>query len=333
VVYASMGENGMWSGGYFVPERTFCAVPGEADAVAIAVEGKEQQDEGHSNDQDKIETKETDKRQEKEQPSHEAKRLFERHVMYGASDELAAHINLFRPDKNKDYERMTQRATEFVLEWFESSEDIFDDPRFAEPAPAEKAEAAVEAEAEGETLLVQTAEGDGEAQAPGGGVDKPGGISVEVAGRDEASPIDIAAAASLVPDELELAAEADSWRKTGSAGGDDADMSKASEEKSEYLRYLIGIAQQSGPSLRSYLPSKLPTREQMTMPKLSLSGVSIPSMPNMPGVPSMSMPSVSMFTGKKTADSSKAEEGVLNAKPAAVEAHPSSKPPKDGSGV
>ena len=35
----------MWSGGYFVPERTFCAVPGEADTGNMTAEGQEKEEE------------------------------------------------------------------------------------------------------------------------------------------------------------------------------------------------------------------------------------------------------------------------------------------------
>ena len=65
------------------------------------------------------------------------------------------------------------------------------------------------------------------------------------------SPIDIAAAVSLVPllDDIDQ----DLSEEKGKVG-----------QKQAYLRYLFGTAQQTGTSLRSYLPSRLPMVE---MPK------------------------------------------------------------------
>ena len=101
------------------------------------------------------------------------------------------------------------------------------------------------------------------------------------------SPIDIAAAAALVP------------------LPDDMDKD-VSEQKQAYLRHLFGIAQQTGTSLRSYLPSKLPVVE---MPKVSMPSVALPSMPAMPAMPSMSMPTqMNPFHKKPAAESTSAVE-------------------------
>ncbi|KAJ2985109.1 hypothetical protein NUW58_g5712 [Xylaria curta] len=92
--YTSLGENGMWSGGYFVPERTFCAVPGT---------------------------------------EHRAYHLFERRIITNVDDEVQAHVSMFIRDKNDKYEQMTQEASNLVVRWFTDDSDIFDDPKFAEP--------------------------------------------------------------------------------------------------------------------------------------------------------------------------------------------------------
>jgi hypothetical protein len=73
---------------------------------------------------------------------------------------------------------------------------------------------------------------------------------------------------------------------------------KSAAEKQAYMRYLFGVAQQTGTNLKSYLPSKLPTMDQMSMPKVSLPA----SMSNV-SMPSVSMPSVSLFSKKPTAES------------------------------
>lgn len=77
-IYASLGENGYWTGGYFVPKRTFCAVPRETDKGASLF---------------------------REQPNVEA------------SDEVAAHCSMFRPEKNKGYREMGEKAADLVTDW------------------------------------------------------------------------------------------------------------------------------------------------------------------------------------------------------------------------
>ncbi|KAK3935630.1 hypothetical protein QBC46DRAFT_421857 [Diplogelasinospora grovesii] len=242
-VYASLGENGYWSGGYFVPERTFCAVPA------------------------------------KDQP---AAHLFSRHVVEDVSDEIVAHINLFKPDKNKDYERMITDTANLVIGWFHNESDLSDDPRFAVPPPPEPSETEIVSQAiEGSAETIM----DGKQEK----ATEEGGLSdTEV---PDESPIDIAAAASLVP------------LPDDDGGGDDGeDGGKPSEQKQAYLLHLFGIAQQTGANWRSYLPSKLPT---VDMPKVSMPNVSMPSMPNMPSV---SMPTVGLFSKKSSSTASKPEE-------------------------
>ncbi|KAK3681029.1 hypothetical protein B0T22DRAFT_388548 [Podospora appendiculata] len=201
--YASLGENGVWSGGYFVPERTFCAVPeGEEGGV------------------------------------------FGR-VVVDAADEIVAHMNMFKPDKNKNYERMTSDAAQLVVRWFGDDSEVVDDVKFAEEIQGEDSK-----EVE---MIAKAVDEDGDVGKVVG--EKDAGDSAEV---DE-SPLDIAAAASLVPlpdDE-----------------GDEA------EPKQAYLRHLFGVAQQTGSSIRSYLPSnmKIPTVD--SLPKVSMPNVSMPSLP------------------------------------------------------
>jgi pimeloyl-ACP methyl ester carboxylesterase len=75
--YTSLGENGYWNGGYFVPKRTFCAIPTGTEALQIF----------------------------REQPNAKAK------------DEIAAHCSMFIPTKNPHYEEMSMTATDMVCEW------------------------------------------------------------------------------------------------------------------------------------------------------------------------------------------------------------------------
>jgi len=258
-VYASMGENGYWSGGYFVPERTFCAVPA------------------------------------KDQP---AAALFSRQVLEDADDEIQAHMGMFKPEKNKNYEVMTSEAAKKVVEWFKGETEVWDDPKFAQaPGEPSEEEAVVEAAGGGEQKLdpekVAEAAVDAEGSAEEG----------DDSSIPDESPIDIAAAASLVPlpDDIEEDITADDGK------------GKSAAEKQAYMRYLFGVAQQTGTSLKSYLPNKMPTMDNM--PSMSMPKVSMPvSMPNV-SMPSVSMPSVSLFAKKSTEESSEpAQEQTLEKK-------------------
>lgn len=238
-IYASLGENGYWSGGYFVPERTFCAIPSEG------------------------------------QPCNG---LFSRHVVPEAKDEIEAHVNLFKPEKNRGYERMTNGAAQLVITWFEDEADIWDDPKFAEPAEPETAET--------EEIAKAIDEADQEAKTAEKVKEAEKTVRKEVEednsdsdGIPDESPIDIAAAASLVPlpDDPEHGNDDDDIV--------DPDKRKAiSEQKQAYMRHLFGVAQQTGTNIRSYLPSKLPDMPDWEMPKVSMPSVSMPSIPSIPSV-------------------------------------------------
>ncbi|KAK7748670.1 hypothetical protein SLS53_000691 [Cytospora paraplurivora] len=109
-IYASMGENGYWSGGYFVPERTFCAVPAE------------------------------------DQP---ASNLYSRHVIKNTADEIESHMSMFKPDKNEEYQLLVNRASKLVATWFNDSSEIVDNPEITKPEPADSPENAIKATDEG----------------------------------------------------------------------------------------------------------------------------------------------------------------------------------------
>ncbi|TXC05480.1 hypothetical protein FocTR4_00010462 [Fusarium oxysporum f. sp. cubense] len=238
--YCSLGENGYWSGGYFVPERTFCAVPEE---------------------------------------SHSAYPIFERCVMPKAEDEIEAHLNMFRPERHRGYEEMTDKSAELIKEWFQSEENVFDDPKFRETPPEETEET----ETTKEILEKDPGQTEGDEKAEGAN-DKDGDNDT---GLPDESPLDIANAASLVP--------LPDDKGEGIVG--DADIESADTvEKRTYLNYLFGVAQQTGADAKGWLPNKIPQ-----MPNLP----SMPNMPSMPKVPSsvsslgnVSMPSVRIW-GKK----------------------------------
>lgn len=234
--YASMGENGYWSGGYFVPERTFCAIPTEEE---------------HTN------------------------MLFTRQVVKNVEDEIQAHTGMFSPDKNDEYQLMVDKASKLVVTWFNDDSKIIDDPSITQkPEPADSPENKIKATDEGV-----------EVEGQDGGIENADIQSAEDSLPDE-SPLDIAAAASLVP------------------LPDDAEGGEASTEVKDnqtYVRYLMGIAQgagtgvsQAGSSVKGYIPSSLPR---------------IPT-PSMPSMPSMSMPKVSLFSKKDKSGASEDKSAV-----------------------
>ncbi|KAH6612311.1 hypothetical protein B0J18DRAFT_81051 [Chaetomium sp. MPI-SDFR-AT-0129] len=317
-VYASLGENGYWSGGYFVPERTFCAVPSgrkEKKEVKGSENGGDGQEKEKENDQDQ------DKDKDDAELAAEAK-LFTRHVMSNAKDEIQAHTGLFKRSQNKNYERMTNDAAQRVVEWFNNTSPIYDDPRFQTPAPAEPAEAeelakAVDSE-QGiekakETLSRTNSREEDTTDVEMPDVHTPQGATQTQAGEDnnhnnddnipDESPINIAAAASLVPlpDDID---------KDLNDDGTNTNTSNDNSQRTAYLRYLFGAAQQTGTSLRSYLPSgRIPS-----IPSVPVPSVPVPSMPSMPSMPSVSVPkSINPWGGKKkgvSTEETKSTEGA-----------------------
>jgi hypothetical protein len=248
--YISLGENGYWSGGYFVPERTFCAVPEE---------------------------------------DHSAYPIFDRCVMPKADDEIEAHLNMFKPEKHRGYEEMTDKSAELVKEWFQSEENVVDDPKFRETPPEETEETETTKE------ILEKDPGQVEEDAKAEGADDKATDSE----LPDESPLDIAAAASLVP--------LPDDKGEGLIG--DADIEGVDTvEKRNYMNYLFGVAQQAGTDAKGWLPNRIPQ-----MPNLP----SMPGMPNMPKVPSsvsslgnVSMPSVRIWSKKDTgAQESKEAEG------------------------
>ncbi|KAI1387149.1 uncharacterized protein F4822DRAFT_443963 [Hypoxylon trugodes] len=247
--YTSLGENGMWSGGYFIPERTFCAVPAK---------------------------------------DHLAYHLFSRQVIKKTEDEVQAHMSMFIRDKNEEYEQMTEEAGNLVVRWFNDDSDIVDDPKFASPPPPEPVEQPVATTEDGKEVpktdgVMGDADEDEEVEGEQDDSDLP-----------DASPLDITAAASVVPlpdDEEE-----------------DSQESEAKEaRKSTYMRYLMQVAQQAGSGVKSYVPTRMPEMPQIPSGSSfkSYLPTQIPQMPNIP------KPSVNMFSrksAKSTTDSDKSEE-------------------------
>ena len=242
--YCSLGENGYWSGGYFVPERTFCAIP---------------------------------------EDDHPANRLFTRRVNRKAEDEVQAHISMFRPEKHRGYEAMTEQAADMVREWFLSDAPIVDDPTLREGEPEEVAENKKVDEVLEKAEAVEKSEQATEDEKK------------ENRNLPDESPVDIAAAAALVP-------------LPGDAQGDLVEdvNNLSAEEKRTYLQYLFGVAEQAGTEVKGWWPTKVPDVSS-----------NLPKMPNISSMSSavsslgQSVPSVNIFKGKKESLEKK-EAGVNN---------------------
>ncbi|KIH92597.1 hypothetical protein SPBR_02413 [Sporothrix brasiliensis 5110] len=161
-LYVSLGANGYWSGGYFVPERTFCAVPEDKQKEKKEKEKEKQKEKenekGNENENEKEKEKDgpdaakdrddmeavdeaaKTNQEEKEdttdngqdQPDNSETEttaissMFERWTMPTCEDEVQAHISLFKRDKNPHYDAFTGRAAVLVASWFGNDNPIVD---------------------------------------------------------------------------------------------------------------------------------------------------------------------------------------------------------------
>ncbi|KAI2470203.1 hypothetical protein F4781DRAFT_430619 [Annulohypoxylon bovei var. microspora] len=260
--FTSLGENGMWSGGYFVPERTFCAIPVK---------------------------------------DHQAYHLFSRQVIKKTEDEVQAHMSMFIKDKNQQYEQMTEETSNLVIRWFNDDSDIFDDPRFASPPPPEPVEQPVATTEDGQEVPKIDGFTDTESA-----LKEMEGEEQDDCDLPDASPLDITAAASVVP-------LPDSDEETSQ--DDEAKQAR----KSTYMRYLMQVAQQAGTGVKSYVPARMPEMPQIP------SGSSFKSyLPTqMPQMPSIPKPSVNMFSRKQERTTSGTDKSVEKLEPE-VPAEPTS---------
>ncbi|KAI0420963.1 hypothetical protein F5X98DRAFT_371448 [Xylaria grammica] len=272
--YTSLGENGTWSGGYFVPERTFCAIPAK---------------------------------------EHQAYHIFSRRIIKSVDDEVQAHVSMFIRDKNDEYEQMTQEASNLVIRWFNDESDIMDDPKFAEPS-LEPVEQPVITTSDGQEIP-KTDEIIG---SPGSTTEKLADVEDDGIAIPDESPLDITAAAAAIP-----------------LPDDDEDIPPVADtreaQNSNYMRYLMRIAQQAGTGVKSYVPTKMPD-----MPSGPSFKSFVPrSMPSMPQIPSIPRPTVGIFSRKQQGDTNKTDEPTggeaetVNEDPAATGATGFSEPRDD----
>ncbi|KAJ8120302.1 hypothetical protein ONZ43_g2956 [Nemania bipapillata] len=270
--YTSLGENGMWSGGYFVPERTFCAVPSK---------------------------------------EHHAYHLFSRRIIKNVDEEVQAHMSMFIRDKNDEYDQMTQEASNLVVRWFADDSDIVDDPKFIESSP-DPVEQPVTTTPDGQEIPKT----DGIMKYPGPVTEEHMGVESDSIEMPDESPLDITAAAAAVP-----------------LPDDDDDMPLVGEtveaQKSNYMRYLMGIAQQASTGVRSYVPTKMPE-----MPSGSSFKSFVPrSMPQIPQMPSIPRPNVSIFSRRQPQGSNSAGKEETETPEVGSEHHDDSQPFTDATAL
>ena len=278
-LYVSLGENGYWSGGYFVPERTFCAVP----------------DGGHP-----------------------AEHLFDRMVMKGAKDEVEAHVTMFRPEKNPRYEYMTETSADLVKKWFLSEEPL-EDAGYEDDGEDKAQEKAVDEAVEKAGKAEEVAAED----VPEDAQEKDAKETASSILPDE-SPIDVAAAASIVP------LPGSDENLAGDANPENAD----SDEKRTYLQHLFQVAEQAGTGVKGWWPDKMPELPRTGMPKMPQAVSNLGSNVQMPN-----MPNVGSFWGKKRpaeeaapgGEEKKAKEDEPE-KVAETAAPPAAEAPKDNDG-
>lgn len=272
--YVSLGENGVWSGGYFVPERTFCAVP---------------------------------------DPDHQAYHLFTRQVVKKVKDEVEAHVSMFEPEKNESYNSMVEEASNLVVGWFNDDTELYDDPKFTTtPAPPEPVDELMDTTEDGEEVPkvdVMT----NQAKASDAEPRKENEAEEDDESLPDESPLDITAAASLVP----LPDDDEEAPQLAHADGE------VEARKTTYMRHLMRIAQQTGTDIRSYVPTtrpKLPDMPQMTIP--STSGLTSLIPKKMPELPT------NLF-GKKRSSPAEGEAGPREGETAPEEASTELQPAKE----
>lgn len=90
-IFTCLGENGVWTGGYFVPRRRFCAVP-----IALDPELKKKGDD------------------EKE---GEAKEWWIENVNSKAENEIVSHCSMFQRDRNDGYEALLELSGKKIVGW------------------------------------------------------------------------------------------------------------------------------------------------------------------------------------------------------------------------
>lgn len=90
-IFTCLGENGVWTGGYFVPRRRFCAVP-----LALDPELKKKGD---------------------GETGGEAKGWWIENVNSKAENEIISHCSMFQRDRNDGYEALLEVSRKKIVGW------------------------------------------------------------------------------------------------------------------------------------------------------------------------------------------------------------------------
>jgi hypothetical protein len=92
-VFTCLGENGVWSGGYFIPRRRFCAVPIDLDPV-LSKKGKE-----------------------KDEKEPESKGWWIENVNGKAENEIVSHCSMFQRERNDGYDALLELSGQKIVGW------------------------------------------------------------------------------------------------------------------------------------------------------------------------------------------------------------------------
>ncbi|EPE10891.1 hypothetical protein F503_05986 [Ophiostoma piceae UAMH 11346] len=319
-VYISLGANGYWSGGYFVPERTFCAIPEKPSSALVSQATRDGDNETRDETETVTETENETGIEKQEtrkdiQTKEKEAALFERWTMSSCGDEVQAHVSMFKREKNAAYDEMTRRAAVLAVGWLENiGKPIIDDVQTF-------VEMAADAQANTNESSIHATEDGVEIDGPSDGESVKEETTAETGqvadGEPDTSPIDIAATASLMARDQQAGGSAETAIVIDDDDAAVADIMSSmassteakgvpAEDKANYLRHLLSVAQNAGTGIKrvgdwsSQWSSQLPSK-MVRIDGLSRSSIpAMPSMPTMPSMPSMTMPTLSraMFSRK-----------------------------------
>jgi hypothetical protein len=92
-VFTCLGENSVWSGGYFIPRRRFCAVPIELDPV-LSKKGKDE-----------------------DEKEPESKGWWIENLNGKAENEIISHCSMFQRERNDGYDALLELSGQKIVGW------------------------------------------------------------------------------------------------------------------------------------------------------------------------------------------------------------------------
>ncbi|KAH6669462.1 hypothetical protein B0J14DRAFT_703417 [Halenospora varia] len=258
-VYASLGENGIWTGGYFVPKRTFCAVPVSKVDKSIK-EGKEPEKGKEPKERDWwIECPNST-----------------------AENEVAAHCSMFQGDKNENYELLLNIAKENIEKWVKGErKEVVDDFVVEEHSLERRQSIVLDAVLDDDGLVKESAEPEKqevntEAEVPKEESEDEKQLRLILESQELPEPEDGGVSDEELNKALEVPLPED----------EEIEPSKETVEESKQ----VPVAAQNTETTQELGDTKAPAKKSWvpSMPKMpSMSMPSIPSMPSRSSIPSI----------------------------------------------